>query len=98
MDLYVLRHGVAAERDWHEYPNDDERPLTQHGITKLTHQVKGLNALNLSLDLMISSPLLRSTQTAQIVRRRPSKTRRASDIQRPSAGGASVSALGRTGF
>ena len=68
MDLYVLRHGVAAERDWHEYPNDDERPLTQHGITKLTQQVKGLNAGGLSVDLMISSPLLRAAQTAQIVR------------------------------
>ncbi len=68
MDLYVLRHGVAAERDWHEYSNDDERPLTQHGITKLTQQVKGLNAVGLSVDLMISSPLLRAAQTAQLVR------------------------------
>lgn len=68
MDLYVLRHGVAAERDWGRYPDDDERPLTEHGKAKLAKQVTGLNAVGLSLDLMISSPLVRAEQTAQIVR------------------------------
>ena len=68
MDLYVLRHGVAADRDWTEYPNDDLRPLTDHGTAKLAQQVKGLNAIGISLDLMITSPLVRAEQTAQIVR------------------------------
>ena len=68
MDLYVLRHGVADERDWHKYPNDDERPLTLEGMDKLARQVRGLNALGLALDLMITSPLVRAAQTAEIVR------------------------------
>ena len=55
MNVYVLRHGVAEERDNRKYPNDDDRPLTQEGRLKLAQQVKGLSALGLSLDVMISS-------------------------------------------
>ena len=68
MNVYVLRHGVAEERDNRKYPNDDDRPLTWEGSLKLAQQVKGLSALGLSLDVMITSPLLRAAQTAQIVR------------------------------
>ena len=68
MNVYVLRHGVAEDRDNRKYPNDDDRPLTREGRHKLAQQVKGLSALGLSLDVMISSPLLRAAQTAQIVR------------------------------
>ena len=62
MNVYVLRHGVAEERDNRKYPNDDDRPLTRDGRHKLAQQVKGLSALGLSLDVMISSPLLRAAR------------------------------------
>ena len=68
MNVYVLRHGVAEERDNRKYPNDDDRPLTREGRLKLAQQVKGLSALGISLDVMITSPLLRAAQTAHIVR------------------------------
>ena len=68
MNVYVLRHGVAEERYNRKYSNDDDRPLTRDGRHKLAQQVKGLSALGLSLDVMITSPLLRAAQTAQIVR------------------------------
>ena len=68
MNVYVLRHGVAEDRDNRKYPNDDDRPLTREGRLKLAQQVKGLNRLGLTLDVMVSSPLLRAAQTAQIVR------------------------------
>ena len=44
MDVYVLRHGVADERDYRKYPDDDLRPLIPEGIDKLTRQAKGLKA------------------------------------------------------
>ena len=67
MDVYVLRHGVADERDYRKYPDDDLRPLLPAGIDKLTRQAKGLKAAGLSLDLVISSPLVRAVQTAEVI-------------------------------
>ncbi len=67
MDVYVLRHGVADERDYRKYPDDDLRPLIPEGIDKLTRQAKGLKAAGLSVDLVISSPLVRAVQTAEVI-------------------------------
>lgn len=67
MDVYVLRHGVADERDFRKYPDDDLRPLIPEGIDKLTRQAKGLKAAGLSVDLVISSPLVRAVQTAEVI-------------------------------
>ncbi len=67
MDLYVLRHGVAEERNILKYPDDRERPLTRKGIVRLTQQVRGMNALGIRPDLILTSPLRRAVQTADIV-------------------------------
>ena len=70
MILYVLRHGRADVRDALKYPDDGERPLTESGSLRLARQVDGLNSIGLRLDVVISSPLVRAVQTAQIVRER----------------------------
>lgn len=67
MDVYVLRHGLADERDHRKYPNDDLRPLTPKGIDKLTRQARGLKTMGFSVDLVISSPLVRAVQTAEAI-------------------------------
>ena len=67
MDVYVLRHGVADERDYRKYPDDDLRPLISKGVDKLARQAKGLKAVGFSVDLVISSPLVRAVQTAEVV-------------------------------
>ncbi len=67
MDVYVLRHGVADERDYQKYPDDDLRPLIPRGIDKLRAQAKGLKVLGLSVDAVLSSRLVRAVQTANIV-------------------------------
>ena len=67
MDVYVLRHGVADERDYQKYPDDDLRPLISKGIDKLVRQARGLKALGFSVDVAISSPLVRAVQTAEVV-------------------------------
>ena len=67
MNLYVLRHGLARERNGREYANDDERPLTAKGAKRMARQAKGLNALGLSMDVIVTSPLVRAVQTAEIV-------------------------------
>ncbi len=64
--LYFLRHGQAGSRqDWHG--DDAKRPLTDAGKERMAREAAGIRALGLSVDLIISSPLVRAHQTAEIV-------------------------------
>jgi phosphohistidine phosphatase len=65
LELYLIRHGIAAERG-PEWPDDSKRPLTGKGITALKQEAKALAALGISFDLIISSPLTRTRQTANV--------------------------------
>lgn len=65
MELYLIRHGIAAERD--TCATDEERPLTDKGREK-THQVaKQLRDRKLRFDLILTSPLVRARETADIL-------------------------------
>jgi phosphohistidine phosphatase len=66
LELYLIRHGIAADRG-PEYPDDSKRPLTSRGMAALRREAKGLNALGVSLELIITSPLVRTRQTAEII-------------------------------
>lgn len=63
LELYLIRHGVAAARG-QDYPDDSKRPLTHRGIARLRKEAKALDALGLQLDHIITSPLVRTKQTA----------------------------------
>ena len=63
LELYLIRHGIAAERG-PEYPDDSKRPLTGKGIAALKREAKALNGLGVTFDLIITSPLTRTRQTA----------------------------------
>lgn len=65
LELYLIRHGIAAERG-EEYPDDSKRPLTAQGITRLKKEVRALDALGVAFDQIVTSPLLRARQTADI--------------------------------
>lgn len=67
MNLYILRHGLAAERDAAGSGKDSDRPLTSKGERKMWEIAEALEALKLSFDLILSSPYTRARQTAQIV-------------------------------
>jgi phosphohistidine phosphatase len=64
IELYLIRHGLAAERG-ENYPDDTKRPLTSRGIQKLRREAKALNALDVSFDVILTSPLVRARQTAE---------------------------------
>lgn len=64
--LYLIRHAPAADRG-SAYPDDALRPLTREGVQRWKRQVRGLLALGLELDLVLTSPLLRAKQTAEIL-------------------------------
>jgi len=65
LELYLIRHGIAAERG-DEYPDDSKRPLTNDGISSLRKEVEALDGLAVGFDHIITSPLVRAKQTAEI--------------------------------
>src|ERR1039458_5675990 len=67
MNLYLLRHGIAAEPGVTGFEPDSERPLTAKGKNRLRTTAKAMVELDLSFDLILSSPFLRAKQTAEII-------------------------------
>ena len=65
LELYLIRHGIAAERG-EEFPDDSKRPLTSEGIARLRKEAKAIEALGVSFDQILSSPLVRARQTADV--------------------------------
>jgi len=68
MNLYFMRHGIAVDRaDSGAGSGDRERQLTPKGIKRMNKAAKGLVALSLSFERILTSPLERARQTAKIV-------------------------------
>lgn len=65
LKLYLIRHGIAADRG--NYPQDEERPLTDKGEKKTRQVAQRLREIHLTFDLILTSPLLRAHQTAVIL-------------------------------
>jgi phosphohistidine phosphatase len=66
MQLYIVRHGIAIDREDPKSPPDPERFLTEEGIDKTKEVARGVARLGVSPDLLISSPYVRAMQTAEI--------------------------------
>src|SRR5246127_1461784 len=66
MQLYIVRHGIAVDREDPNCPPDPDRFLTQEGIEKARQVAKGVSEIGAAPDLLISSPYLRAYQTAEI--------------------------------
>ncbi|HEY3886870.1 MAG TPA: phosphohistidine phosphatase SixA [Vicinamibacterales bacterium] len=68
MKCYLVRHGQAVDAD--AWPGADaERPLTEKGRARMERAAAALAALDLDLDAILTSPLLRAKQTATIIAR-----------------------------
>ncbi len=69
MRLCFLRHGTAAERE--EWSGDDAlRPLTDKGRRRLARVAELLAGQKLGIETVLTSPLLRCVQTAELIARR----------------------------
>jgi phosphohistidine phosphatase len=64
--LYLIRHGIAEERG-EAWPDDTKRPLTDEGMSRLRKSARALERLGVSFDVVLTSPLVRTQQTAEIV-------------------------------
>lgn len=66
MQLYIVRHGIAIDREDPRCPPEAERYLTEEGVEKTKQVANGVAALGASGDLFLSSPYVRAVQTAEI--------------------------------
>jgi phosphohistidine phosphatase len=65
-ELYLIRHGLAEPRG-EAWPDDAKRPLTEQGMSRLRRSSRALARLGVSIDVVLTSPLVRTRQTAEIV-------------------------------
>jgi phosphohistidine phosphatase len=65
MDLLILRHGEANQNS--NLTGDFKRSLTMEGKQEIVEIANGLKSLEVEIDTILTSPLLRSKQTAEIV-------------------------------
>jgi phosphohistidine phosphatase len=66
-ELYIMRHGIAVTRGSAGASDDAKRPLTPDGKQKMQEIAGGLTRLGFDLDWIVSSPLVRAVETAEIV-------------------------------
>ncbi len=66
MQMYIVRHGIAIDREDPKCPPDPERYLTEEGVEKTKQVAKGVAALGITGDLFLTSPYVRAAQTAGI--------------------------------
>jgi len=66
MQLYIVRHGIAIDREDPKSPSDPERFLTAEGLKKTRDVARGFASLKISPDVFLSSPYVRAMQTAEI--------------------------------
>jgi phosphohistidine phosphatase len=64
-EIYIIRHGLAEERG-DGWPDDSKRPLTEDGATKWRKASRALARTGLIVDVVLTSPLIRARQTAEI--------------------------------
>lgn len=66
MKLLLMRHADANSIDPLNYPNDDLRPLSELGCRVQTDLTRVFKRMKLLPDHILSSPLLRTVQTATL--------------------------------
>jgi phosphohistidine phosphatase len=66
MQIYLIRHGIAVDREDPNCPPDTERPLTPKGMKRSHAAALGLRALDVKPNAVLTSPWLRALQTAEI--------------------------------
>jgi len=64
--LVLVRHGIAQERERPDL-DDDYRALTDRGARRVIEAAHGLARLKVKPRLILTSPLIRSRQTAELI-------------------------------
>jgi len=67
MDVILIRHAEAGERDPNSWPDDAQRPVTPDGRRKQVAAAQAMQKLGFEFDFLVTSPLVRARQTAEII-------------------------------
>jgi len=67
LEVIIVRHAVAFERDRARWKDDGQRPLSPEGKRKFRKAVAGLAGWVPKVDAVLTSPLVRTRQTADIL-------------------------------
>jgi phosphohistidine phosphatase len=67
MEIYILRHAVAQDRDAKKYPDDRLRPLTLEGLERMREIVRGLLKIGFEFDAIYDSGYTRARQTSEAI-------------------------------
>jgi phosphohistidine phosphatase len=67
MDLLIIRHAIAFDRNPKRWRDDGERPLSPEGMVRARKAAAGLKHIAERPQCVLSSPLLRAKQTASIL-------------------------------
>jgi phosphohistidine phosphatase len=67
VDLYIIRHAWAGQRDDSRWPDDGMRPLTAEGKERFARVVKKLVGAGVAPSVIATSPLVRCVETAEIL-------------------------------
>jgi phosphohistidine phosphatase len=67
MRLYLMRHGIAIDREDPDCPEETQRFLTPKGIERTRAAAFGLAQLGVQPEVLLTSPYLRAVQTGEIV-------------------------------
>jgi len=67
MDVILVRHAIAHERNRKRWPNDALRPLTQAGREKFRKAARGLAPRLPKASVILTSPWVRARDTAQML-------------------------------
>ena len=67
LELLIVRHAIAFERDARRWPEDGERPLSPRGVARARRAAAGMKRLVARPARVLVSPLVRTRQTAAIL-------------------------------
>ncbi len=67
IELYLIRHAIAVDAEKHS--KDEERPLTPKGEEQAKKVAARLNQIGNQFDVILTSPLIRARQTADILKK-----------------------------
>ncbi|MGH8210378.1 MAG: SixA phosphatase family protein [Steroidobacteraceae bacterium] len=67
MDLLIVRHAIAFDRNPRRWRDDGERPLTHEGMVRARKAAAGLEHIAARPHCVLSSSLVRAKQTATIL-------------------------------
>ena len=67
MELFVIRHAIAEPLGKENQFSDEKRVLTIEGRKRMGEIARGLVKLGVEFDLILTSPLARAVETAEII-------------------------------